>query len=89
MIFWVRSGEPPRLKREVADCVKPIQASALSVVSATTLLVAAVKSVLTNPEDSAAIKLLTRYSSAIDEALAQIAGHIRAARDAKCMAGGQ
>ena len=81
---WL-DGTPPQMTRDVADYVKPIQAAALSVSSATTLMVGAIKSVLTNPGDQVAPSQVARYASAIDSALTELVQATKVARDAKIM----
>lgn len=55
------SGEPPKLTRDVADHVKPIQSASMNVVSATTLFVGAVKTVMVNPNDGQAPSLVAKF----------------------------
>lgn len=62
-------GKPPRMSREVADYVKPIQGAALSVVSATTLFLGSVKTILTDPTDANASVRLRGFGVAIDDGL--------------------
>lgn len=75
------AGAPPQMTREVADLAKPIQAGAVSAVSATTLLVGAVKTCLINPAGQTGLSDVTRFSSALESALGELVAAAKRARD--------
>eukprot|EP00041_Stephanoeca_diplocostata_P004048 m.40463 g.40463 ORF g.40463 m.40463 type:complete len:344 (+) comp14820_c0_seq2:118-1149(+) len=79
------TGSPPQIKREVADFTKPLQAAAMSLVSAATLLVSAARTMLTHPGDTSANQQFTKYSSALNSALQALVTAAKATRDAKIM----
>eukprot|EP00038_Savillea_parva_P028602 m.66042 g.66042 ORF g.66042 m.66042 type:complete len:349 (-) comp8333_c0_seq1:145-1191(-) len=76
-------GVPPQVRREVADYTKPMQAAAMSLVSAANLLIEAVKTSLTAPNDPSGPKLVRRYRDTITTALHALLVALKAARDAK------
>lgn len=78
-------GSPPKVKREVADYIKPMQAASLSAASATTLLIAGIKVVLTNPSDRKAKDSISSYNVQINSALGSLVVAMKSARDAKIM----
>jgi len=80
------TGIPATLQPQASDIIKPIQAAAMSVGSAATLFLTAVKSKLTNPGDAAAPAAVARYTNAVDEALGDLVQTLRHARDSNMMA---
>eukprot|EP00040_Diaphanoeca_grandis_P029410 m.172287 g.172287 ORF g.172287 m.172287 type:complete len:352 (-) comp31677_c0_seq2:78-1133(-) len=78
-------GRPPSMKPKVADHAKEMQACALSAVSGTTLMVASVKVVLTNPTDVDSRTQIARYATSINGALESLSNAMKTARDAKLM----
>jgi len=80
------AGIPSTLQPQAADIVKPIQAAAMSVGSASTLFLTAVKAKLSNPGDAAAPAAVARYTNAVDEALGALVQTLRIARDSSMMA---
>jgi len=74
-------GTAPVMTRDVADYVKPIQAAGLSVASAATLFVTALKTRLTQPENRDAPLAMKRYATSIDSALSELVKAMRGCRD--------
>ena len=79
------TGKPPRTTREVAEYVKPIQAAALSTVSAATLMLTSLKAFLENRADTQAEQDMRRYCDTVLDALDQLAAAVKTLRDANLM----
>lgn len=60
MTLLLTYSENIKVRREVADYIKPMQAAAMSLVSGTTLMIGAAKNALTNPSDRSGAVLVTR-----------------------------
>lgn len=78
-------GNPPQVKRDVADYIKPIQAGAMAAVSAANLFVTSVRAYLANPADATARADISRYATAVNTSLAELTNATKEARDAKIM----
>eukprot|EP00039_Didymoeca_costata_P006179 m.88106 g.88106 ORF g.88106 m.88106 type:complete len:332 (+) comp13143_c0_seq1:223-1218(+) len=76
-------GTPPTVTREIALFVKPLQAAAVAVSSACTLMIGGVRTILTNPSDQTAPATVHKYANLVNESLTDLVSAVKRARDAK------
>lgn len=76
-------GVAPIPSPEIAAHLRPVQAAALSLVSASTLLVGSARSLLSSSTDPANLVLVKKYAVVVENALQQLSTKVRSIRSAR------